>query len=157
MTHVDATAHSGGEVAATTTDVPSSGCDAIDDLELIVRFESLAIVGADFRHREHVRLAYAMLDGADFGEAAVRYRRALHRFAIAAGVPSNYHETLTWAYLGLVHERMRERPSTDSRDFLGRNADLLDHTDGALARVYDVAAITASPLARSVFVLPVRR
>ena len=141
--------------------------DELDDRGLVAAFEALAIAPAAFRHREHVRLAYAMLAGADFGEASVRYRRALQRFAHAAGAATRYHETLTWAYLAIVHRRMHEAmpdPAGDSRGdapggslaFLARHPDLLDHRGGALARYYDVAAITACPVARRVFVLPER-
>jgi len=142
-----------------TTDVAPAGrgCDALGDAELVARFEALAIAPEAFGHREHVRLAYAMLRGADFGEAAVRFRRALRRFAGAAGAADKYHETLTWAYLALVAQRMAEDPAaTTSYELLARHPELADHRRGAVARYYDVAAITASPLARVVFVLPER-
>lgn len=130
-------------------------CDDLDDSALVARFEALAIGAKEFRHREHVRVAYGMLRGADFGEAAVRYRRALQRFAVATGVPERYHETLTWAYLAVIAQRMAEDPAvTTSHELLARHPELLDHQGGAVARYYDVAAITASPLARAVFVLP---
>ena len=140
----------------TTGVVPAGhGCDALDDAELVARFEALAIAPAAFRHREHVRLACAMLRGADFGEAAVRFRRALKRFAEAAGAAGKYHETLTWAYLALVAQRMAEDPAVaTSHELLARHPELADHRRGAMARYYDVAALTASPLARAVFVLP---
>jgi hypothetical protein len=133
------------------------GCDALGDAELVARFEALAIAPEAFGHREHVRLAYAMLRGADFGEAAVRLRRALRRFAGAAGAADKYHETLTWAYLALVAQQMAEDPAaTTSHELLARHPELADHRRGAVARYYDIAAITASPLARVVFVLPGR-
>jgi len=133
------------------------GCDHLDDGELVARFEALALAPAAFRHREHVRLACAMLRGADFGDAAVRFRSALRRFTTAAGAPENYHETLTWAYLALVAQRMACDPTaTTSHQLIARHPDLVDHRTGAMARSYDVAAITALPLARAVFVLPER-
>jgi len=135
----------------------ATGCDHLDDIELLARFEALALAPADFRHREHLRLAFAVLRGADFGEAAVRLRRGLRRFADAAGVPGRYHETLTWAYLAVVARRMAEDPAlASSHELLARHPDLADHRGGAVARYYDVDAITASPLARAVFVLPDR-
>lgn len=131
-------------------------CDALDDDTLVARFESLAIPPTAFDHRAHVRLAYAMLRGADFGEAAVRFRRALRQFAEAAGAPNRLHETLTWAYLAVIAERMADDPMLmSSHAFVARHPDLLDRgTSGALSRHYDVGAVTASPLARRVFVLP---
>jgi hypothetical protein len=135
----------------------SSGCDRLDDGELVARFEALAIAPAEFGHREHVRLAYAMLRDGDFGDAAVRFRRALRRFAGAAGAPDKFHETLTWAYLAIIARRMLEGPAAaTSHAFVARHPDLVDHRGGAVARHYDIAAITASPLARAVFVLPER-
>ena len=130
------------------------GCDALDDATLAGRFEALQIAPGDFGHREHVRLAFAMLDGADFGDAAVRFRRALRSFANAVGADAKYHETLTWAYLSLVNERMQTAAFASSFELLAAHPDLLDHRNGALATLYDVAAITASPLARRAFVLP---
>jgi hypothetical protein len=132
------------------------GCDHLDDATLLERFEALAIDPTDFRHREHVRLAFAMLAGADFGHAGIRYRAALKRFADAAGAAGKYHETITWAYLALVHQRMHEHACATSLELLACAPELLDHQHGALARCYDVAAITASPIARRVFVLPDR-
>jgi len=130
--------------------------DHLDDATLVARFEQLELPPTDFHHREHVRLAFAMLQGADFAEAALRFRRALKRFAAAAGAHGKYHETLTWAYLALVARCMDERSYATSFELLDARPDLLDHKTGLLARYYDVAEIAASPVARRVFVLPER-
>jgi hypothetical protein len=129
-------------------------CDHLDDTALIEAFEGLAIPPAAFRHREHVRLAFALLQReAEFGAGADRFCRALKRFAAAHGAHGKYHATLTWAYLALIHERMHVEPCADSFELLERVPDLFA---AELARRYDVAAIVASPLARAVFVLPER-
>lgn len=128
--------------------------DDLDDATLVARFERLEIRASQFGHREHVRLAFAMLYGADFGDAAVRFRAAFKRFTSAIGATAKYHETLTWAYLALVARCMAERAYADSFELLADRPELLDHRGGLLSRHYDVAAITASPLARRVFVLP---
>ena len=133
-----------------------AGSDHLEDAELVAQFEAGTLPAAGYRHREHLRIAFAMLRGADFGVAALRFRDALRRYVTALGAAAKYHETLTWAYLALVHERMTEAPADGSQAFLARHVDLLDHRGGALARHYDVAAITASPIARRVFVLPAR-
>ncbi|MEO8549550.1 MAG: hypothetical protein ABI678_06240 [Kofleriaceae bacterium] len=130
--------------------------DHLDDAAFLARFERLEIPARDFGHREHLRLAFVMLRDADFGEGAVRFRAAFRRFTEAFGVTAKYHETLTWAYLALVAQCIDERVYASSLALLADRPDLLDHQAGLLARHYDVAAITASPLARRVFVLPAR-
>jgi hypothetical protein len=137
-------------------DATPPGCDHLDDAELVARFEAQTLPPAAYRHKEHLRVAFAMLRGADFGDAAVRFRRALQRYVAAAGATAKYHETLTWAYLALIHQRMAGGADVGSLAFLARHPELLDHRAGALARHYDVAAITASPVARTSFVLPER-
>lgn len=110
-------------------------------------------------HPEHVRLAYLFLRRhPDFGDAAVAFRAALRRYVTAIGRADRYHETLTWAYLALIAERIAQegQGERDSLQFVARWPELIDHRGGALAAAYDVAEITASPLARRVFVLPGR-
>jgi hypothetical protein len=137
---------------------PTLGCDHLDDAALLAAFEALAIRAEDFRHREHVRLAFAVLvRSPDLAVAAQRFRGLLQRFAAAIGAPAKYHETLTWAYLAVIAERMHGQAYASSSELIASQPDLLDHRGGAIARHYDVAAITASPLARAVFVLPTRR
>lgn len=126
-----------------------------DDASLLRAFEDGTLPKERFGHREHVRLAFLCVRGVDFGEGAVRFRRALRRFVDVHGLGARYHETLTWAYLALVAEAITAEDET-SHDLLRRRADLLDHRSGALASVYDVAAITADDRARRVLVLPRR-
>ncbi|HEY3803017.1 MAG TPA: hypothetical protein VGL61_10440 [Kofleriaceae bacterium] len=121
----------------------------LDDAALVAGFEAGTL--AEFRHREHVRVAFAMLarDG-DLAAAALAFRRGLRRL----GGPK-YHETLTWAYLVIIGERMHGRAYRSSHELLADHPDLLDRR--LLARHYDLEAIVASPLARAVFVLPTIR
>jgi hypothetical protein len=128
---------------------------SLPDEELYRRFDSAHLPAGEFGHPEHVRAAFLYLRRhPDFGEAAVRFRRALRRFAAAHGVPRKYHETLTWAYLVLIRERMQHGHPRTSQGFLRQNLDLLDHRHGPLARYYDVDEITRSDLARHLFLLP---
>ena len=39
------------------------GCEHLDDVTLVARFEALELAPHDFGHREHVRLAFAMCLG----------------------------------------------------------------------------------------------
>lgn len=133
-----------------------SSCDHLSDAELVARFEAATLPASDYHHREHVRIAFAMLHHSDLPEAALRFRRALRHYAAAINAAARYHETLTWAYLVLIAGHLADARYPDSLAFIAAHPALLDHHNGALARHYDVAAITASPLARRVFVLPER-
>ena len=135
---------------------PAGGCDELPGDELIRRFEACEIPGDRFRHADHVRLAWEYQRRFPAAEALARIAGGLRRFAAAHGSPDRYHETITWAYLALIREAMQGRADADSEAFLAAHPDLLDHRGGALARRYDVAALTADPAARRVFVLPTR-
>jgi hypothetical protein len=127
----------------------------LDDDALLDRFESARLPAAAFRHAEHIRAAFLYLTRhPDFGEAAVRFRAALRRFAAAHGVPDRYHETVTWAYLALINERAHGSSFASSADFLLRHPELLDAKRGIFSRYYDPGAIARSPKARQMFLLP---
>jgi hypothetical protein len=129
----------------------------LDDDALYARFVATKLGRGEFRHREHVRVGFVcLLRAGDLATAAIEFRAALRRLGAANGVEHLYHETLTWAYLIEIHARMAvaSPPYATSFDLLAAHPDLLDHTAGAIARYYDVEAITASPLARRCFVLP---
>jgi hypothetical protein len=130
---------------------------SLDDAALLAGFTDATLPGAAFGHREHVRVAFLFLRAhADFGAAAVAFRAALRRFVAALGAADRYHETLTWAYLALVHEHMHGHDDGDSPAFLRRCPELARHRGGALERRCDVEALLASPLAREVLVWPSR-
>jgi len=129
--------------------------DELDDDALYTAFVFGVLPRERFRHREHVRLGFLCLARAgDLATGALTFRAALQRFAAANGVTQLFHETLTWAYLIIIFERMSAQAFATSGEFLAAHPDLLDHRGGAIARYYDVAAVTASPLARGCFVLP---
>jgi hypothetical protein len=127
----------------------------LDDDALLDGFESARLPAAAFRHAEHIRAAFLYLTRhPDFGEASVRFRAGLRRFAAAHGVPDRYHETVTWAYLALINERAHGSSFASSADFLLRHPELLDAKRGIFSRYYDPGAIARSPKARQMFLLP---
>jgi hypothetical protein len=129
--------------------------DRFSDDELYDGFESGRLPKEAFHHREHVRAAFLYLSRyPDLAESALHFRSALRRFAEGHGVAGLLHETLTWAYLVLIQERMHGHRFETSQQFLASSPDLLDHRGGLLARYYDVGSITASRSARHLFVLP---
>jgi hypothetical protein len=128
---------------------------SLDDDALLAGFESARLAPGEFRHEEHVRAAFLYLTRTeDFGEAAVRFRRDLRRFAASHGVAGRYHETLTWAYLALINERAHGSSFGSSAEFLCRHPELLDQRSGLVSRYYDVGSVARSARAKQVFLLP---
>ncbi len=76
------------------------------DDEMLEQFENCTLPNESFRHRDHVRVAFLYLCRHSPLEALARFSAALARFATAKGKPSLYNETITWAYLLIIRERM---------------------------------------------------
>jgi len=123
------------------------------DDELIAKFETGDLPAQSFHHSDHVRLAFAYLTRFTALEALNRFVNALKRFAGRLGKSGLYHETITYAYFFLIHERMTRTPCFDWEDFARRNSDLLEWKPGVLGRYYREATLK-SDLARKVFMLP---
>jgi len=84
----------------------------------------------------------------------------LEKLATASGKPSLYHETITWAFLLLIRERLARNYEHSGRmptwdEFATNNKDLLQGKDHVLRKYY-VAETLASEFAGKTFVLPDR-
>jgi hypothetical protein len=124
------------------------------DQEFYEQFEQGTLSNESFHHRDHVRMAFLYLSKYPAMEAVQRFCGALQRFAAMKGKPNLYHETITWAYLFLIRERLaraERRPTWD--EFCKSNADLLNWKDGVLSRYYRTETL-ASDLAKTVFIFP---
>jgi hypothetical protein len=124
--------------------------------ELIKQFEEGTTATDTFHHADHVRLAFEYLRRYPAFEALERFSNALQRFATAQGRAQRYHETVTWAYLLLIRERMARAGCEQVwEEFAGCNRDLLVWQGGVLATLYRQETLD-SDLARRTFVLPDR-
>jgi hypothetical protein len=87
--------------------------------------------------------------------ALERFSAALKQFAASHGKTQLYHETITWAYIFLIAERIArsgvEQPDWD--DFIEQNPDLLVWNGGILTQYYEDATLK-SDLARRTFIFP---
>jgi hypothetical protein len=109
---------------------------------------------AEFHHEDHVRTAWSYLQIYPPLEGLQRFIVALQRFAAARNQSGLYHETITWAYVLLIHERMKRSSCTETWDaFASRNADLLDWKNSILKSMYREETLQSN-LARRVFLLP---
>jgi hypothetical protein len=119
------------------------------DTEFLASFEACTL--DEFHHRDHVRAAWCYLQKFPVLEAVDRFTAAIKRFAESKGQSQLYHETITWAFLFLVHERIGANGTWD--DFARRNPDLLSWKPSLLNRYYRPETL-ASDRARHTFILP---
>jgi 2'-5' RNA ligase len=127
---------------------------AMTDDEFVRSFEDLILASSAFHHRDHVRLAWIYLGRHPALEALARFVEGLRKFAAFHGHPGLYHQTITWAYLFLIHERMADGPAGETwEEFAARNPDLFAWNPSVLDRYYDPETLR-SDRARRVFVLP---
>jgi hypothetical protein len=126
----------------------------MDDNEFIERFETCMLPEGQFRHADHVRLGWLYLQRLPVLEALDRFAAGLKRFAGSFGKANRYHETITWAYLLLINERLERGGRRASwSQFAAANGDLFDWQDSLLNRYYRKETLT-SELARHIFVFP---
>jgi hypothetical protein len=127
------------------------------DTGFIRGFEDCTLPAGSFHHRDHVRLAWLYLRRLPVLEALTRFSEGLRRFATAKGHPGLYHETITWAYLFLIHQRMAGAGADETwEEFSARNPDLFAWNPSILDTYYEKETL-GSELARRVFVMPDRR
>lgn len=123
--------------------------------EIVEKFEAGSPPGDSFHHADHVQVGFAYLSEFSVLEAIGKFSAALKHFAVKCGKPNLYHETITWAYLFLIRERMARAGREQSwEEFAENNADLLIWNGGVIQRMYGKEILT-SEIARAVFVLPV--
>jgi hypothetical protein len=124
--------------------------------EFFAEFENCTLPIDSFRHADHVRMAFLYLQKYPALEALQRFSASLTRFATAHGKTNLYNETITWAYLLIIRERLARagRPQTWT-EFSASNQDLLDWKDTILKKYYRQETLN-SDLAKNTFVFPDR-
>jgi hypothetical protein len=124
------------------------------DEEFMARFEDGSLAGEAFHHADHVKMAFLYLCRYPALEALERFSRTLVRFAEAKGKPGLYHETITWAFLLLIRERIARAGGSQSwTQFAANNADLLSWKENILQKYYRGETLS-SDLARRTFLFP---
>lgn len=104
-------------------------------------------------HADHVRVAWLVLQDNSLHAALRILRDGFLAFARSKGKPEVYHETITWSFTILMHQRMHcGRAGSNWAEFLDLNSDLATGV-GALEQIYNREQL-ASNVAREIFVLP---
>src|SRR5262245_43351744 len=109
---------------------------SIEERELLHEFESCTLPSDRFHHAENVRVGWLYLHMFPFCDAVRRFREALQSFALAHGKATLFHETITFAYVALVNERIERQQSPTWNDFMVRNPDLLTWSPSVLTCYY---------------------
>ncbi|MFX8907058.1 hypothetical protein ABTM87_19700, partial [Acinetobacter baumannii] len=78
------------------------------DDDFLTRLEDGSLPAAAFRHRDHLRAGYLYVHRLGFAGAITAMSRALRAFAAAKGRPDLYHETITVAFIALIHRHYAE-------------------------------------------------
>lgn len=120
----------------------------MDDLDLVTAFERGTLRA--FPHRDHVRVAWILLEREDYDGAVAAMTGGILRMAIAAGLLSKYHETRTIAWMKLI-DAARTEPFETSTDFVDHRPALL--RSDRLGDYYSAGRL-ASVEARTAFVEP---
>ncbi len=124
------------------------------DDELLRQFEDCSLPLERFRHGVHIQIAFLYLCKHPVLDVLSRFPAALTRYAEAHGKSGLYHETITWAYILLIHERMQRAGQPQSwQEFASANPDLLTWTDSILKQYYRDETLH-SELARKIFLFP---
>lgn len=125
---------------------PETGCATITRA-----FEAHDVDTTSFRHTEHVRVAFDLLQKYDFIDATAIYAKGVRTIATNAGSAEKFNVTITYAFMSLIAERLAHSPDLDFDGFVANNTDLM--TKSALNKWYDQDRLY-SPVARAVFLLP---
>ena len=126
----------------------------MSDDDFIRNFEAGTLANASFHHEHHVKVVWLYLQRSPVLETLARFSANLKRFATANGKPNLYHETITWAYVFLINQRMKRNRSSQSWEaFAAANADLLDWKNSVLKSFYREETLR-SDLARATFLFP---
>jgi hypothetical protein len=125
----------------------------IDSADLLAAFEGRQMDNRKFSHREHMMVAWEMLNRYDFTDAVARYGAGIRELAAAAGAPEKYNATITIAFLSLVAECIHSQSHDSFTAFAAANPELM--TKEAVTRFYSEERLQ-SPMARAGFMLPDR-
>lgn len=119
--------------------------------ELTRSFEAHELHNASFHHADHVQVAHDLLCKYDFIDAVAIYAKGIRTLATKAGAPQKFNTTITYAFMGLIAERMATARLSDFASFVSENPDLL--SKNALGKWYTSERLQ-SDLAPKIFLLP---
>jgi hypothetical protein len=117
------------------------------DDEFVSQFEACRYPNSEFRHADHIRLAWIYVRRYGVMRAEQKIAFSIRSFAASLGHPEKYHDTITRAWLRLVGTASRQTPRIENFDrFIAAHAWLLEQD--SLAAFYS-RELLASEAARN--------
>ena len=127
-------------------DATYGSCLLAED-EFVAVVEGCRYANAEFRHADHIRLAWIYVRRHGARQAEERIAATIRRFAISLGHETKYHETQTRAWLRLVATAQHLTPTvTAFDDFLTKHGWLLDRN--ALSAFYSSSHLSSEAARR---------
>ena len=128
----------------------------MDDADLLQAFESCRLTPANFRHREHLRVAYLYLTRYPFEQAHAHFEAGVQRLLARLGAPaSHYHATITQAWFLAVHHFLRREGAKEtSEEFLAASCAASRLLDQQVMLTHYSAERLFSDTARAGFIEP---
>ena len=121
--------------------------------QIVAAFENATIDAAEFDHEAHLLVGWRYLHDYSLLDSIKRYSGALQRLTRKLGVPTKYHETITWFYLIKTAERCAGKAQTDWAAFKNANPDLFERNPSLVQQYYSESLLSSDD-ARQAFVFP---
>lgn len=129
-----------------------SGSLPLEDSAFVSEFENCRFPNEQFRHADHIRLAWIYIRRYDYETAELRMCESIRGFACNLGAEQKYHQTITMVWMRLVNLAVRLSSGIDNfLDFAHAHAWLLDKE--AVFEFYS-QELLMSEMARKVWVEP---
>ena len=128
----------------------------MNDADLLQAFESCRLTPTDFRHREHLRMAYLYLMRYPFEEAHAYFEAGVQRLLAHLGAPaSHYHPTITRAWFLAVHHFLQRKGAKETfEQFLAAPCTASRLLDQQIMLTHHSAERLFSATARTGFIEP---
>ena len=128
----------------------------IDDDTFLAKFEAQEFPHDKWHHREHIKMAYLYLRRHPYEAALAKIRTGIQALNASQKVPETptrgYHETMTQAWLRLVHLALCEYGPAENADaFYEQHPELSQHK---VLRLFYSLERLMSPQAKVEFVEP---
>jgi hypothetical protein len=98
------------------------------DATFLADFEACRIPISEFRHREHLRAAWALIKRHGFSEATVMMEASVRRLAAHHNRAQKYRHTMTAVWMQLVAAHALQHPAPTFDTFIEEHSCLLDQS-----------------------------